>query len=113
MTMRDAIAEAIYHGVSDECMFSMRQCERLADAALQRYEDTRPIGAAPPAEADDPIVVEAVRLAMIRTAKPVNGERYNDGWPGRGMRRASRGRIALVLKGLRDAGFRVYLDGKS
>jgi hypothetical protein len=36
--LKKAIAEAIYFGVNDECNLSMRDCEKLADAAIKRWE---------------------------------------------------------------------------
>ncbi len=36
--MRQAIAEAIYHGVNDACELSVKDCERLADEAISRYD---------------------------------------------------------------------------
>lgn len=61
----------------------------------------------PPMAPDDPIVVEAVRLSMLKTFSRVKA-RANYG-----ARAALPGRIRAVLKGLRDAGFHVYIDGRS
>lgn len=56
---------------------------------------------------DDPLVIEAVRLAMLRTFSRVK-PRANYG-----ARAALPGRIKSVLRGLREAGFGICIDGRT